>query len=86
VKGKTRGITIYELLGELDESATCPAHITRYEKAFELYSNGDFNGALEMFSSFPSDPPSVAMAERCRTFLETPPPGAWDGTFVLHTK
>jgi adenylate cyclase len=86
VKGKTRGITIYELLGDLDEGAARPAHIARYEKAFELYSNGNFSSALEIFSAISSDPPSVAMADRCRTFLETPPSGAWDGTFVLHTK
>ncbi|HEY3927256.1 MAG TPA: adenylate/guanylate cyclase domain-containing protein [Candidatus Koribacter sp.] len=84
VKGKSRGVQVYELLGE--KSATVrPEHIVRYEEALELYAVGDFAAALKLFEISQNDIPSMLMAGRCREFLVSPP-AQWDGTFVAKTK
>ena len=85
VKGKSRGIEVYELLGEKLE-AERPAYVIRYEQALQAYAEADFATALRLFAESQDDPPSMAMAERCRMFLVTPPPASWDGTFVSQNK
>jgi adenylate cyclase len=41
---------------------------------------------LEILKEQTDDPPSGVLAERCRLFLRTPPPGDWDGVFVAMSK
>ena len=66
-------------------------------RALELFSEGrrryklmDFQGALQSFEQAlgaePSDGPSKIYAERCRHYLENPPPDDWDGVFVMTSK
>ncbi|ABF42050.1 adenylate/guanylate cyclase [Candidatus Koribacter versatilis Ellin345] len=85
VKGKSRGVDVYELVCEKAEDAQRPAHIVQYEEALTAYMDADFEGALSVFAALPADPPSVVMAKRCREFLAHPPE-LWDGTYALHTK
>jgi adenylate cyclase len=84
VKGKTRGITIYELLGSRSLGTRKP-HIVSYEQAFDAYSRADFRQALKILEDVAKteiqDLPSIVLAERCRRYLEHPP-GEWTG---LHT-
>lgn len=42
-----------------------------------------FEQALEVD---PSDGPARVYAERCRHYIENPPPEDWDGVFVMQTK
>lgn len=86
VKGKVRGITIYELLGErTTESARSPA-IINYERAFAEFQRAAFEQALSLLESRLEDKPSLALASRCRHFIEHPPGQAWNGIHVFESK
>ena len=51
-----------------------------WEAARVRYLARDFQGALLFFQRFAQrDGPSGVYAERCRRFLVSPPPPAWDG-------
>ena len=80
VSGKSQSINVYELLSERS------VKIENYEAALNAYWRRDFSGAMETLKNQPEDPPSRVLAERCRLFLETPPPPDWDGVFVAIIK
>jgi len=86
VKGKTRAVNVYELLGEGGERNMRSAAIENYEAAFRLYMAREFAGAAAIFEKQNDDPPSAVMAERCRQLLVDPPPPEWDGAFVAMMK
>jgi adenylate cyclase len=84
VKGKTLGLDVYELIGE--STGPVPPYVAVYEEALEAYFAGDFQRALPLAKSQPSDVPSVVLAARCRRFLEEPPDAGWDGVHTFETK
>ena len=87
VKGKTRGVAVYELLGEKEPGGAPPSPAAaRYEEAFALYQRRDFGGALGRLRDAGDDVPSHVLAERCRRFQAAPPPPEWDGVHPLHDK
>lgn len=86
VKGKQRGIEIYELLGPLAVRAEEPAH-TAYERAFTAYQARDFATAAALLEPHASlDPPSARLLARCRALASDPPPPDWDGVYIARTK
>ncbi len=64
--------------------------LDHYNAGLELYKQRNFQMALEKFRKaveiIPEDGPSKLYLERCEHFIETPPPGDWDGVFVMTTK
>ncbi len=80
VKGKSRGIEVYELLQQRVSAAE------RYEEALAKYFLRDFAGALAILEQQLSDPPSAVLAGRCRRMLNDPPPPDWDGIYVSSVK
>ena len=54
------------------------------------YKLMNFEEALASFEQAlqidPSDGPARVYAERCRHYIESPPPEDWDGVFVMQTK
>lgn len=87
VKGKSVGVEVYELLGELGQVA--PAKLTaarRYEAALDAYFARDFERARDMLGDAGDDGPSRVLAERCRVLRNTPPPADWDGTYLAKEK
>lgn len=86
VKGKTKGVRVYELLGTGGISGGRLEAARRYEQAFEAYRRRDFRGALALVGAQSADGPSVVLADRCRRFIEHPPPADWDGTYVASSK
>jgi adenylate cyclase len=84
VKGKTRGILVYELLGPLPRPRE--ERIFRYEKALEAYWGRDFEGAIRELEGSKDDPPSRVLEARCRLLRAEPPPPDWDGVFVSKSK
>jgi adenylate cyclase len=84
VKGKTRGIAVYELLGPAE--STVPPFVTAYEAALHAYWGRDFAGAAAILEGQPEDPPSRVLLERCRRLAAAPPPADWDGTWVATAK
>ena len=85
VKGRTRGVRVYELLGRADEAAD-HAPQRAYERALERYWARDFAGALAILEAQLADPPSQVLAERARALAANPPPAAWDGVYVARAK
>ncbi|MEO6847021.1 MAG: adenylate/guanylate cyclase domain-containing protein [Chthoniobacterales bacterium] len=85
VKGKTHGITIYELLGEKFQYQKTAA-TQNYEEAFQLYHAGEFESALRIFEKNTNDHPSAILTLRCRDLIENPPQGKWNSIHVFDTK
>jgi adenylate cyclase len=87
VKGKDKPVTVYEVL---DEKGKTPAELLATARAFEAalakYRAHDFAGALAGFEALPDDPPSQHYVERCRQFLDEPPPADWDGVWRMKEK
>jgi adenylate cyclase len=85
VKGRSRGVRIYELLGRAD-AALDRGPQRAYERALERYWARDFGGALTILEAQPADPPSGVLAERARILAANPPPAEWDGVYVARAK
>jgi adenylate cyclase len=86
VKGKSDPITIYELLGTKGALERCRQVISAYETAFSAYAAGNFERALAVLQENASDPPSTVLIERCKAFLQEPPPTDWHGIYVSASK
>ncbi|HOJ50101.1 MAG TPA: tetratricopeptide repeat protein [Spirochaetota bacterium] len=61
-----------------------------YEKGLRLYREKKFEEALKEFEKCieiqPEDGPSQLYLERCKQYIQSPPPADWDGVFVMKTK
>ena len=86
VKGKSDPITIYELLGTKGVLEQCRQVVSAYETAFSAYAAGKFERALAILQENASDPPSTVLIERCKAFLQVPPPADWRGIYISASK
>jgi len=92
VKGKAKAVLVHELLGErgkVDPALLKAIDLQR--EALELYRKRDFSEAAKRFLEVnaamgKSDAASRKMAERCKEFLESPPPGDWNGSYAMAEK
>jgi adenylate cyclase len=85
VKGKTKGIAIYELVAG-GKTVSRPVFIENYEQAFALYQRTDFQGAVELLKRHPNDKPGQVLAARCRQLISNPPSGEWNGIYRFDAK
>ncbi|MGE4194522.1 MAG: adenylate/guanylate cyclase domain-containing protein [Pseudodesulfovibrio sp.] len=89
VKGKDRPVRIYESYdADGDGLAECKnATLERFERAMTLYAQGDFDGALELFSlcaeACPEDTIPSIYIKRCNTMKRVPPGDGWTGISTL---
>lgn len=96
VKGKTKGVIIYELLGEFEgpehlRPESSHVHfVSIFEKLFQFYLHMNFSQALTMLEELQTTklfPETVAMyIERCQHYLENPPSADWDGINHFQSK
>lgn len=96
VKGKNKGVRIFELLGMDNDPYLHPVSdnikefALRFEKAFNLYTKQQWEEAIQAFTAlkqdnlYEDDIMSEAYIERCKNFIITPPGPSWDG--VIHLK
>ncbi len=87
VVGKMIPVTIYELIalkGEVAEEKI--ESLLVYERAWRLYLERDWAGALSLFSSLKPDHLATMYAERCQKFRLSPPSPDWDGVYELKEK
>jgi adenylate cyclase len=84
VKGRTRGVLVYQLLGPA--SMELPPAAVDYEAAFAAYTRRDFSGACVLLERHAGDGPSRVLLDRCRALALSPPPPGWDGVHVAATK
>jgi len=97
VKGKARGVRIFELLAGLPEDADIPPSADDLrrkeltERAFAAYLARDFATAASLYrdlaSEFPSDDTLAEMfVARCGEYLKTPPESDWSGVTQMKDK
>jgi adenylate cyclase len=84
VKGKSRAVAVYELLG--DNVHTAVGHARRYEEALAAYGARDFAGAMKLVDQQLEDPPSQLLWRRCQELQASPPPPEWTGIHAWTTK
>ncbi len=92
VKGKTQPVAIHEILDYHTEE-TFPGIIDalpRFGNGITLYRRQSWQDAIREFEAVlachPADKPSQLYVERCRHFMETPPPPDWNGVWVMESK
>jgi adenylate cyclase len=84
VKGKSRGVRVYELLAlASDHDAEAEAIAAASTRALDAYLVRDFTTAVagwdEVLARRPSDKPASLMRQRAEQLLATPPPSDWTG-------
>lgn len=64
--------------------------LEQYNQGLEQYKLGQFPQAIEFFEKAlaikPDDGPSRMYIQRCKDYIESPPPPDWDGVYVMKTK
>ncbi len=92
VKGKTKGVRVFEIVAEGKSKITeNQMHLlSEYMKGLQAYQAQDWKGAVAAFKRAlainPDDGPSQTYLERCEFFVENPVPKDWDGVFEMKTK
>jgi adenylate cyclase len=96
VKGKLQGVTIYELLGKIDNlrrDGSLPEIELRsaeFAAARHLYTERKWSEAQLAFQAildrWPEDGPSRMYWKRCQEYLFDEPPSTWDGVFTMTHK
>jgi len=91
VKGKTRGVKIYELLAEKSDQNTLLSQVcSKFTLAFELYQKKEFTKASEIYSEiFKSDNNDLTagyLADRCEEIIRNGLSEQWSGINVLSFK
>jgi adenylate cyclase len=92
VKGKTRGVRVYEVLGHAARplSPETSRMLETYVPALELYKAARFKEALPAFeagrAAWPKDKVFALYVDRCRHFIEQPPPADWNGVWEMKDK
>ena len=96
VKGKDKGVRIFELLGMDNDPYLSPVSpetkefSIRFENAFNLYLQQQWEAAIKTFVSlkednlYENDIMIEKYIERCQNFSKNPPGASWDG--VIHLK
>ncbi len=92
VKGKTKPVSIYEVLDYHNEN-TFPNMIEvlgNFNNGVEYYKNARWDDAKKLFQEGlkgnPDDQCSKMYLERCDYMKKNPPKGEWDGIWVMKTK
>jgi adenylate cyclase len=90
VKGKLKPVKIFELLAE-GKPASPIIDMTKYfEEGYNHYHEKKFEQAIREFEKAigiaPNDETSKIYIERCREFLDSPPPEDWNGVFIMKSK
>ncbi|MCB1156458.1 MAG: hypothetical protein H7A25_03310 [Leptospiraceae bacterium] len=91
VKGKKHAVRVYELLAEKGKlSPSEQIFVENFQNAFNLYEREKFQEALKLFTALKGLGYERKMVdlfiERCKSFIENPPPVNWDGAFIATTK
>ena len=91
VKGKNQPIRVYELMAANGGLDTQRAQIRDiFTQGLELFRQQDFQAAIQSFESAlaldSNDGPSRVYLQRCRDYINDPPPADWDGVYTLKTK
>ena len=84
VVGKEKPVAIFELITDGNVKLA-----EGFSEALKVYRAKGFQNALDIFTGLlgeHNDPVAKLYAERCREYLQTPPPPDWDGVFISSKK
>ncbi len=89
--GKSRPITIYELIGRTqDADALQHDAIHLFAEGLQAFHQREWDQAIGSFraylSAYGDDGPSSYYVEACKQFKRTPPHHSWEGTITLQKK
>lgn len=88
VKGKAKPVRIYSLTAGTSDALQ--KQLDLYNQALELYRARQFEKALALFSEIINGSEMRGLyalySDRCRQFMQTPPPDDWNGVFIHTTK
>jgi len=88
VKGLTKSMVIFELVGENDIVVYPELFLAHYNEGIAHYKNQDWDRSLSEFKkalNFKEDELSKMYITRCMHFKKYSPGTEWDGVFVLRT-
>jgi adenylate cyclase len=91
VKGKQRGVRVYELLALVsDHDATAEALAADSTAALDAYLARDFAAAAAAWTRVleraPADPAATLLRDRALGFVAAPPPADWNGVTIATDK
>jgi adenylate cyclase len=90
VKGKTRPVEVFAVLGAGNEANAAPVWLARYVTAIGHYRQRAFARAQEEFEGClgeaPDDYLNQMYRQRCQFYLENPPGPEWNGVHVMMGK
>lgn len=92
VKGKTRPVAVFEVI-DFHTPDSFPHRddiLSLTADGVTAYRAGDWQRALVAFEKIhtlhPGDGTTAVYLERCRYFMENPPPAPWDGVWTMTSK
>jgi adenylate cyclase len=88
VKGRSKPITVYELIGRSDTLDDAKAaRLATFEGALDLYYAREFDAARTAFAALATgDCVAALYQERCTQLISAPPSADWDGSFTMTSK
>ncbi|OGV65612.1 MAG: hypothetical protein A2498_08870 [Lentisphaerae bacterium RIFOXYC12_FULL_60_16] len=89
VKGRATPVSLFELVGgPAGVSTEILVRLHGYQAAFAQYRQRHWQEAIAMLEPLATagDGPSINLLARCRTYVQTPPPADWDGSYTMVTK
>lgn len=92
VKGKSKPVKVFELIGRANEPLpeSTRKMIEFYQQGMALYMKREWGEAIQKFeqalTSVHTDEPSKLYIQRAKSFMETPPPPDWDGSYHMTSK
>ena len=90
VKGKSQPVTIFELMGPMEQLSRYEPLLSRFNEGLAAYRTQDWRSAAgtlgELLADFPEDGPTQILLQRCLEFMEEGPEADWDGVYVMKTK
>ncbi len=88
VVGREEAIPICQLVGwRTEATASLLQTVADYESALAETWKGNFGEALRLLKPHvDADPPANFLTERLKTWMQTPPPEGWSGTFRSEQK
>ena len=90
VKGKTRPIEVFTVLGGRTPGEPEPVWLAQHEAAVRAYRSGDFAAAesawREVLAAQPGDALATIFLARCVELRSHPPDAEWTGVFKMRSK
>lgn len=90
VKGKTKPVEVFTVLGAKEKDVPAPAWLGAYEEGVVCYRARAFVEGEALFAKAAEEIPEDWLANeylrRCREYQQTPPPEGWNGVFVMTKK